>query len=81
MENLAGAGGINGVSEAGTPREVIARLSAEVAKAVRQSDVVQRFGQLGIDAVGSSPEAYAAINRADYEKYARVVKLSGAKID
>ena len=66
---------------AGTPRDVIDRLSAEVAKAVKQQDVIQRFSQLGIDAVGSSPEAYDALNKADYEKYARVVKASGAKID
>ena len=43
--------------------------------------MAQRFGQLGIDPIGSSPDAYAAINRAAFEKYARVVKISGAKID
>ena len=69
------------LAPAGTPRDLINRLSADVAKAVKQQDVVQRFGQLGIDPVGSSPEAYGALNKADYEKYARLVKASGAKID
>ena len=69
------------LAPAGTPREVINRLAGELAKAVKQPDVAQRFGQLGIDPVGSTPEAYAAINKAGFEKFARVVKASGAKID
>jgi len=69
------------LAPAGTPREIVSRLSAEVAKAVKQHDVVQRFSQLGIDAVGSTPEAYAAANKADYDKYAKIVKATGAKID
>jgi tripartite-type tricarboxylate transporter receptor subunit TctC len=66
---------------AGTPREVVAKLAAEAQKAVKQPDVAQRFKQLGIDPVGSTPEAYNAANRANYQKYERVVKASGAKID
>jgi tripartite-type tricarboxylate transporter receptor subunit TctC len=66
---------------AGTPPDIVARLAAEVAKAVKQPEVALRFKQLGIDPVGSTPATLAAINRVNYEKYARVVKLSGAKID
>jgi tripartite-type tricarboxylate transporter receptor subunit TctC len=66
---------------AGTPHDIVAKLSAHAARAVKQPEVVQRFKQLGIDAVGSTPEALAAQNRLNYEKYARVVKASGAKID
>ncbi len=69
------------LAPAGTPADVIGLLSREISKAVKQPDLVQRFAQLGIDPVGSTPEAYAAINRADYEKFARVVKISGVKID
>ena len=69
------------LAPAGTPREIIQRLASEMAKVVKQSDVVQRFTQLGIDPVGSTPQEYAALNKADYEKYARLVKASGAKID
>jgi len=66
---------------AGAPREVISKIAGEVQKAVKQPDVVQRFRQLGIDPVGSTPEAYNAANRENYRKYERVVKASGAKID
>ncbi|HEY5897839.1 MAG TPA: tripartite tricarboxylate transporter substrate binding protein [Burkholderiales bacterium] len=65
----------------GTPREVISRMSAEIAKAVKQQDIVQRFAQLGIDPVGSTPEYYGEVNKADYEKFATAVKTSGAKVD
>ena len=66
---------------AGTPQEVVTKLSVQAARAVKHPEVVQRFKQLGIDPVGSTPEALAAQNRVNYEKYARVVKASGAKID
>ena len=66
---------------ASTPQEIISKLAGEAQKAVKQSDVAQRFKQLGIDPVGSTPEAYNAANRASYQKYERVVKASGAKID
>jgi tripartite-type tricarboxylate transporter receptor subunit TctC len=66
---------------AGAARDVIARLAAEAQKAVKQPDVAQRFGQLGIEPVGSTPEAYNAANRANYDKYARLVKAAGVKVD
>jgi tripartite-type tricarboxylate transporter receptor subunit TctC len=69
------------LAPAGTPPAIVARLSAEVAKAVKSSDVAARFKQLGIDPVGNSPEAYNAQIRAAYEKYGQVVKAAGVKAD
>lgn len=66
---------------AGTPAAVVAKLSGEIAKAVKQPEVVQRFTQLGIVPAGSAPEAYAAMIKASYDRYSRVVKSSGAKVD
>ena len=65
----------------GTPPAVLARLSAQAARAVKQPEVVERFKTLGIEPVGSTPEMLAQQNRANYDKYAKVVKASGAKID
>jgi tripartite-type tricarboxylate transporter receptor subunit TctC len=65
----------------GTPLAIIARMSQEVAKALRSPEVTQRFAQLDIIPVGSAPAEYAARIRAANEKYARAVKVSGAKID
>jgi len=69
------------LAPAATPAAVLQKLAAEIAKAVKHPDTVQRFKQLGIDAVGSTPEAYAATIRASYEKYGRVVKATGARAE
>ena len=65
----------------GTPGSIVNKLSAEIAKAVRNPDTVQRFRTLGIDPVGNSPEVYSALIRADIGKYAKAVRLSGATAD
>jgi tripartite-type tricarboxylate transporter receptor subunit TctC len=69
------------LAPAGTPPAIVARLSAEVAKAVKSPDIAERFRQLGIDPVGNSPEAYNAQIRAAYAKYGQVVKAAGVKAD
>lgn len=69
------------LAPAGVPPALLAKISAEIAAAVRHGEVSQRYLQLGIEPVGSTPEAYAARIRAAYERYARVVKASGAKAE
>jgi tripartite-type tricarboxylate transporter receptor subunit TctC len=64
-----------------TPRAIVNQLSAAIAQAVRHPEVAQRYTTLGIDAVGSTPEAYAAQNRVDLEKYARAVKTARIKAE
>jgi len=69
------------LAPAGTPAPIVRKLAAELGKAVRHPDTVQRLGQLGIDAVGSSPAEYAATIRAADRRYAEIVRISGARID
>ena len=69
------------LAPAGTPAAIVSKLSAEIARAVKHTETAQRFAQLGIDPVGSTAEAYAAQNRLAYERYARVVRIAGAKLD
>ena len=69
------------LAPAGMPPALLARIAAEIAKAVKSPDVSQRFLQLGIEPVGSTPEAYSARIRAAYERYAQVVKTSGTKAE
>ena len=75
------AGQIGIVAPAGTPREVIAKLNADIIAVLKQPAFVARMAGLGIDPVGNSPEAFAAIIRADIDKYARAVKVTGATAD
>jgi tripartite-type tricarboxylate transporter receptor subunit TctC len=65
----------------GTPREVVDRLQAEFIRALAAPDVRERMLALGAEPVGNRPEEFAAYIRAEADKYARVVKASGAKAD
>jgi len=64
-----------------TPQRIVARLNEAVVKIVRSPEIQAQFTALGADAVGNSPEEFAAFVRRDMERYARVVRLSGAKLD
>ena len=69
------------VAAAGTPRELVGKISSDVARAVRRSELTERMTQLGMEPVGSTPAQFDAMIRAEIEKWARVVKISGAKVD
>ena len=66
---------------AGTPRDVITRLNADLVKILRLPDVRETLANLGAEVVGNTPEQFAEFQRADAAKWARVVKASGARID
>jgi len=66
---------------AGTPREVVARLGTEVAAIVRLPAVRERLLALGAEPVGNTPDEFAAFNRSELAKWARIVKQSGARVD
>ena len=66
---------------AGTPREVVDRLHAEFAKALAAPDIREKMLNLGAEPVASRPEEFAAYIRAEADKYARVIKASGARAD
>ncbi len=65
------------LAPAGTPREIIARLHAEIARVLQAADVKGRFAADGAEPVGSTPEAFAAFLRSETVKWAKVVKNAG----
>ncbi len=65
----------------GTPAPIIARLNAEVNKVLESPDVIERVTAQGVSVAGGSSEAFAAFVRADYERWGRVVKESGVKLE
>ena len=69
------------VAPAATPRDLVNRISADIARAVKASDLNERMKQQGMEPIGSSPEQFDALLRSEIEKWAKVVKLSGAKVD
>jgi len=69
------------VAPAVTPRDLVHRISADIARAVKASDLTDRMKQQGMEPVGSTPEEFDALIRSEIEKWAKVVRLSGAKAD
>ncbi|MBL8386176.1 MAG: tripartite tricarboxylate transporter substrate binding protein [Burkholderiales bacterium] len=66
---------------AGLPREIAAKIAADIARALRAPEMRDRFIAQGADPVGSSPEEFGNHMRAETAKWARLVKASGARAD
>jgi len=64
---------------AGTPKDIVAKLSAATAKALQAPDLRERLASEGAQAVGSTPEELDRFVRAEIAKWAKVVKASGVK--
>jgi tripartite-type tricarboxylate transporter receptor subunit TctC len=65
----------------GTPQDIVDRLSAEFAKAVRDPDVVKRIGDLGYLPIGGGPSDYAANIKSEIAKWAPVIKAANIKAE
>lgn len=61
----------------GTPKDVVARLQAEVARTLAVPGVRKRFLDLGAELGGSSPEAFTAFFRSEIDKWAKTVSAAG----
>ncbi|MDB5730041.1 MAG: putative Bug-like extra-cytoplasmic solute receptor, family, partial [Noviherbaspirillum sp.] len=66
---------------AGTPRNIIDRINAEVSKALKSPDVQQRLHTLGVEGVGSTPEHFTEVIRKELVSYQKLVKETGAQLD
>jgi tripartite-type tricarboxylate transporter receptor subunit TctC len=69
------------VVPAKTPSDIVAKLSGAVVSAVKSPDVRGRFEQLGYDPIGNTSAEFAATIRSDIEKFAKVIKAAGIKIE
>jgi tripartite-type tricarboxylate transporter receptor subunit TctC len=66
---------------AGAPQPVVQRLNAELVKALRQPDLRQRLASQGAEPLTSTADEFAAYLRSEIDKWAKVVKASGMKVD
>ena len=82
--------GVNGVevvvwygvfAPAQTPREIVNTLATSIAKITRAPDMRQRLLDQGAEPVGNSPEEFGKIVREEVQRWAEVVRVSGAKAD
>ncbi len=65
---------------AGTPREIVVRLNAAISSILASADVRELWNTQGMEIVPSSPEQFAARLRFDYDRYEKLIKSSGIKI-
>ena len=66
---------------AGTPADIINRLNVEVVKILKQPGVKEQLMAQGAEPVGDSPEEFSRFTLAEISKWAKIIKISGAKVD
>lgn len=65
------------VVPAKTPKAIVAKLSRELIRIIKQPDVHERFVTVGLDAIGSTPEELATLIKKEVVMYAKLVKQIG----
>lgn len=90
IPTMAESGGLPGyeaaqwqglVAPAGTAAEVVARINAELNRALQQPDVRQRIGSLGVEFAPTSPEQFTADIKADIAKWSQLIKALAIRLD
>ncbi len=69
------------LAPAGTPPDIVARLNAEIVKALQRPEVRDRLASEAAEPVGNTPEQFQAFIKAEIARWAPVVKASGARPD
>jgi tripartite-type tricarboxylate transporter receptor subunit TctC len=64
-----------------SPATIVRKLHLETVKALAQADVRAKFADLGLEAIGNSPDEFAAVIKLEIPKWAKVIKDSGIKPD
>jgi tripartite-type tricarboxylate transporter receptor subunit TctC len=67
------------MAPAGTPPAIIERLHRDTVKALALPDVRKKLDELGLDVIGSTPQDFAALIRAEIPQWAKVIKAAGIK--
>ena len=68
------------LAPAGTPKAIVAQLSAESARILKLPDVSKRISELGAEPVGSTPEEFAALIHSEIAKWAKVIKDANVEL-
>jgi tripartite-type tricarboxylate transporter receptor subunit TctC len=68
------------LAPAGTPKPIVAQLSAESARIIKLPDVSKRVSELGADPVGSTPEQFAELIKTEIAKWAKVIKDANVEL-
>jgi tripartite-type tricarboxylate transporter receptor subunit TctC len=66
---------------AGTPPPIIAKLNAEMVKALRSPDLRKRFAEISAEPVGDTPAEFSAFIEADAKKWGKLIQAAGLKVE
>jgi tripartite-type tricarboxylate transporter receptor subunit TctC len=69
------------LAPAGTPAAIVRQINGDVASALQEKETIERFTGQGAEPFVTTPEQFLALLQADVEKWGKVVKASGAKLD
>jgi tripartite-type tricarboxylate transporter receptor subunit TctC len=72
---------LNLSAPAGTPLDILQRLHAETTKALQDPELQQNFRRAGVEATVMPQQEIDAFVRNEYEKWGKVVKATGAKVN
>ena len=79
--NIEGSAWYAFVAPPGTPPDIVKRLNAAVVATIKAPAMAERLRAMGLEPTGTTPEAFAALFKADYERWGAVIKASGFKAD
>jgi len=65
----------------GTPRDILARISTEIQKALRSEELKERMVNVGLDPVSSTPDEMAAFMRREQDRYAAIIRSANIRIE
>ena len=69
------------VAPRGTPQKIAERISTDIAEALKQPEVIKKMGSLSAEVVGSNPQATAKFMREEVERWNKVIKAAGVKLE
>jgi tripartite-type tricarboxylate transporter receptor subunit TctC len=79
MQPVEGRYGI--LAPAGTPKDIVSRLHAAILAALKNPDVKQRYGQIGFDIIGDTPEHFASTLKTEGDIFGAVIRKAGIQSD
>ncbi len=69
------------VAPPGTPKEIVNKINADINEALRSPEVLERLAGLSAKIVGGTPEATAAYMREEVDRWGKVIKAAGVKLE
>ena len=81
LPGYAASGWYGFVVPAAVPKDVVARLTADITRILRMPDVVERLSSQGAEPVGGTAEQFGAFIRSEIEKWTGLVKTANMKAD